>query len=230
MGFRRSLSIAALSLGLSALAACQSSEERAEKYYQAGLEYLEAGDVERALVEFRNVFKLNGGHRDARRIYADVERDRGRLKEAFAQYLQLIEQYPDDLDAARALAEIAAEGGDWDTAGRYAAKGLEIAPDDSGLQAIRIAADYGRGVEDNDLSALIAAAADARALRAELPDDFLLRRVIVDDLLRASDHQEALRELDAALVLVPDDKSLHVPAPVGPRGSRRPRGGRGGAA
>ena len=57
------------------LSACDTAEERAEKHYQAGLALLEEGDVERALVEFRNVFKLNGQHKEARLTYARLERD-----------------------------------------------------------------------------------------------------------------------------------------------------------
>ena len=44
------------------LAACEGSEERAERHFQSGLALLEEGDVERALIEFRNVFDLDGSH------------------------------------------------------------------------------------------------------------------------------------------------------------------------
>ena len=47
------------------VSACDSAKDRAENHYQSGLELLAAGDVDRALVEFRNVFKLDGLHRDA---------------------------------------------------------------------------------------------------------------------------------------------------------------------
>jgi hypothetical protein len=61
------------------LAGCESSEERAEKHFQDGVELLEAGDVDRALVEFRNVFQLDGTHKEARRLYAQAEIDRGNI-------------------------------------------------------------------------------------------------------------------------------------------------------
>ena len=210
MSLRNSLMTLVLTASLAVLAACDSSEERAEKHYQSGLAYLEAGDVARALVEFRNVFKLNGAHKDARRTYAEVERGRGNLREAFSQYLRLAEQYPDDLDAARALAQIAADGSDWETAGRFAAKALELAPGDTGLTAIRIAADYGRAIDGNDVSALLKAAGEARELRRTLPDNMLLRRVVIDDHIRAQDYDDALSALDDALALQPDDRSLRA--------------------
>jgi tetratricopeptide (TPR) repeat protein len=98
MTIRRMIAAVAIAATVGLLAACDSSEQRAEKYYQSGLEYLEKGDVDRALVEFRNVFKLNGRHREARLAYARAEMKRGNLREAYGQYLRLVEQYPDDLE------------------------------------------------------------------------------------------------------------------------------------
>ena len=72
--------LALISAGL--LSFCDTAEERADKHFQSGLELLEEGDVDRALVEFRNVFKLDGQHREARLKYAEAERARGNLREA----------------------------------------------------------------------------------------------------------------------------------------------------
>ncbi|MDI3338668.1 tetratricopeptide repeat protein [Defluviimonas aestuarii] len=210
MGLSKTIAVLTLTAGLTVLAACDSSEERAEKHYQSGLAYLQAGDVDRALVEFRNVFDLNGNHTEARRTYAEVERGRGNLRQAFSQYLRLIEQQPEDMDTARALAEIAAEGNDWETAARFSAKALEKAPGDAELTAIRIAADYGRAIVDNNVSVLIKAAAEARDLRKTIPDNLLLRRVVIDDLMRAQDYQDALEEIDLALEVAPDDRPLRA--------------------
>ena len=78
---RRLLGLA-LFCGLSLLAVCNSSEERAEKHFQTALEHIGNGDVDRAIVEFRNVFKLDGQHREARLTYARLQRDRGASQEA----------------------------------------------------------------------------------------------------------------------------------------------------
>ncbi|WP_347311610.1 tetratricopeptide repeat protein [Defluviimonas sp. SAOS-178_SWC] len=208
MALRKTLTAIALGISLTALSGCDSAEERAEKFYQSGLQYLEAGDIDRALVEFRNVFKLNGQHHDARRAYAEAERGRGNLREAFSQYLRLAEQYPDDIDAQRALAEIAAQGGDWATASRYSAAVLEKSPDELALQAVKLAADYGQATEENDVSGQIAAATGARALHAKLPDNLLLARVIIDDLIRGQNYDDALVELNRAIEVAPTDRAL----------------------
>ena len=54
------------------LSAAKAPRKRPNAYYQSGLTLLAAGDVDRALVEFRNVFKYNGFHKEARKIYADT--------------------------------------------------------------------------------------------------------------------------------------------------------------
>jgi len=94
------------------LIACDSAEERAEKHYQAALEYLEEGDNARASIEFRNVFKLNGKHKEARLAYAAMRYAEGNVTEAYGQYLRLVEQYPDNLEGRRALAQMATLGSD----------------------------------------------------------------------------------------------------------------------
>ena len=80
------------------LSACDSSEERAEKHFQSAMSLLENGDTDRAIVEFRNVFKLNDEHHDARIAFAELHRQRGNFRGSIVQYQRLVEQFPDDLD------------------------------------------------------------------------------------------------------------------------------------
>jgi tetratricopeptide (TPR) repeat protein len=210
MALRKILTTVALTAGLMLLSACDSAKERAEKHYQAGLSYLQSGDVDRALVEFRNVFQLDGSHREARRAYAEAERGRGNLREAFSQYLRLVEQYPDDHEAQRALAAIAADAGDWKTAQRYAAEALKQIPDDTDLEAVKVAADYAVAAEANDAGAIVATSQQARDLLKTAPANLLLHRVVIDDLIRSQHFDTALVAIDEALRLVPEDRALYA--------------------
>ena len=124
------------------LAGCQSSEEKAEGYYQSGMTLLAAGDVDRALVEFRNVFKYNGFHKEARQAYANAQFDRGEVGEAYSQYLRLIEQYPDTVEVRQRLAEIAISRGDWAEVERHGQAALQLGPNLPGVQAIGAALAY----------------------------------------------------------------------------------------
>jgi len=195
---------------VSFLSACDTAEERAERYFQSGMEYLQAGDVDRALVEFRNVFKLNGEHREARLAYADTERSRGNLRDAYSQYLRLIEQYPDDTVGLKALAELSADNGQWDDAEKYANAALKVTPDDLSLQATLLLTQYGRAVEQSDSARIIDIVKKAQGMKAQLPDSLTLYKITIDDLIRSQTLDRALAELDAAIKIAPTEKILYA--------------------
>ena len=202
-----SAAVLALTLWISA---CDTAQERAERHFQTGMGYLQAGDVDRALVEFRNVFKLDGGHRGARIAYAEAERSRGNLSEAYSQYLRLVEQYPDDLDGLKALAELASSNGQWDEADRFIKTALTIAPDDLSLQSLKIFSAYGAAVEANDSALVVANVRAARALMQKAPKDLNIRKVVIDDLIRAQTLTEALKELDAAIEIASTERLFYA--------------------
>ncbi len=210
MTLRRTIAAVAVAASVGFLSACDSSEQRAEKYYQSGLEYLEKGDVDRALVEFRNVFKLNGRHKEARLAYARAEVQRGNLREAYGQYLRLVEQYPDDLEGRRALASIAVQSGNWAEARKNLDAVFAIAPNDPEAMLDKVVMDYGQATEANDADAMVRAAAEARKLRQQHPDRIMLRRIVIDDMLRQHDLAAALKELDETIAMTPDDTTLYA--------------------
>ena len=80
---RSPLLVLALAAGLF-LTACEDDQTRAERYYQSALTLMQEGDVERALIELRNVFLNDGFHREARQLYADTVLDGADSFEAFA--------------------------------------------------------------------------------------------------------------------------------------------------
>lgn len=198
--------IFALSFGF--LAACDTAAERAEKHYQSALSLLEEGDLDRAVVELRNVFKLDGQHRDARKTFAKIQRDRGNIREAIGQYLRLVEQYPDDLDGQRALAELQLSVSNWPESERHVDAALALEPNDLPSQAIRRVIDYGQALEAKDEAAIAAAVKAVSELREKLPDNLPLRQVIIDNYVKKSDFSAALEELDAAIELEPGNKEL----------------------
>lgn len=193
------------------LSFCDTAEERAEGHFRSGLELLEQGDVDRALVEFRNVFKLNGTHREARLRYAEAERARGNIREAYGQYLRLVEQYPDSLPGQRALAELSLEINDWEAARRHAAAAAALAPEDPLVQAVNATIAYRDALTGSgDAAARQAAVIKAQALVAEDPDLMIARRVVIDDLIRNQDWTAALAAIDAALARAPDNRQLYT--------------------
>ncbi|MCB6180108.1 tetratricopeptide repeat protein [Rhodobacter sp. Har01] len=209
LSFRRgAIPVLLLTVAL-ALAGCESSEERAERHFQSGMELLEAGDVDRALVEFRNVFRLNGQHREARLTYARIQRERGEIGEAYSQYLRLVEQYPDDLEGRRALGEIAVLRGDWQEAERHARAAREFAPEDNMVIALNAAVDYRKAFLASDSAATEAAVAAARAVLERDPKNPIARRLSIEAHAKAGEIADALAEIDIALATEPDDRTLH---------------------
>ncbi|MGB3148540.1 MAG: tetratricopeptide repeat protein [Paracoccaceae bacterium] len=192
------------------MAGCDTSVERAERHYKSGLEYLEAGDVDRALVEFRNVFKLNGQHHDARSAYARAERARGNFGESYSQYLRLVEQYPDDLEALTALAEMASDNAQWGEAEKYVTLALAKVPDDVNLKTVKILTDYGQAIENDAADKAAESVDEAQELRKVAPENLRLYKVVIDDLIRAQALTDALEELNRAIKTAPTERIFYA--------------------
>lgn len=187
-----------------ALAGCDSKEERAETHYQRALAYLDAGDEERASVEFRNVFRLNPGHAEARLHYAALLRTEGATADALAQYQKLVEIRPDLAEAHAALAELALEVRDFDTATLHATRAFELDPGDRRARALKATVDFRRGTDRP------AAVAMAEGVLAEEPGNVMARLVLVSDRLQAKDVAGGLAAVEEGLAATPDDEGLHL--------------------
>ncbi|WP_265501110.1 tetratricopeptide repeat protein [Paracoccus beibuensis] len=192
----------ALALGLG-LAACKTSEEQAEEYYQSAVDLAQKGDIDRAMVQLRNVFSEEGTHYEARKMLADLHREQGRTSEAYSQYLRLAEQYPDDLPTRIALARLAVETFQQEEFERHAIRAQEIAPDDPDVQAINLAYRY-LNVE-NDEEARQEVVKAAMSLAETRPDDVLLLNILLDQAARDKDLERSGELIDRLITLEPDN-------------------------
>jgi tetratricopeptide (TPR) repeat protein len=194
------------------LAACESSEERAAKHHKSALELIEKGDLDRALVELRNVFRLDATNVAARRDFARTLRTMGRRDQAFAQYLRLAEQIPNDLEALTALSTLALDAQDWKTLRLYGPRLMTVAPDDPQSFLIDLNLRYLDAVEADDPVRRRAVAAEAQekltAQAAPEPDRLSLYRILVDAAVRDRDTPAALAALDQAITLDPENRVL----------------------
>jgi len=217
----------AASLGL---AGCDSAAERAEKHYQSALTLLAQGDEERAMVELRNVFGLDGFHKEARAAYAGLLLRRGNLAEAYGQYLRLVEQYPDTPDVRRDLGQMALLRGDWAEVERHGREALRLAPQDRVNRALGVALDYRAAVVARDEAGRKAAAEAAAAMLAEAPApaaapatpgaatapvvlpgaEQILRRVLIDQALAGPEPAAAMPLIEAAIAAEPMALEFHM--------------------
>ena len=191
------------------LAACDTAEERAQKHFEKGLSLLTEGDVERAIVEFRNAFKLNELHKGARLAYAQVLEDKGNTQGAYGQYLVLIETYPEDLDGRRALARLASDLNNWEEVERHITVAEDLAPEDPIVQSVRAGLDYRTALRENEPELATLAVKVAEALLQENGDLPAARRVVIDDLVRQQDWNAALAAVDAGLEQS-EDRGLYM--------------------
>ena len=206
----RLLMLSVMVTAVLALSGCKTSEEKAEDYYQSGLTLLADGEEERAMIEFRNVFKYDGFHKLARQTYADTLVRQGKLQEAYSQYLRLIEQYPDTVDVRVTLAELAIDGGDWTEGERHGSAAIALAPDLPAVQAIRLALEFRTAILAKDLAAQGKVAAAARALLVTAPENEIARRIVIGNLTAGPDPLQALAVIDDGLALDPRSLELYM--------------------
>lgn len=204
---KRLLIVALLLLGL---AACDSSEERAEKHFETATELRAEGDIDRAMVELRNALQLNGTHRDALALMAELQQERGNMQGAYRSYRRLVEAYPEDLRGNRELATIAFNANQWDDARRYAEKAEELEPGDPGIAAVLTALTYREAGMDEDDEGMARAAETARGLLEADPADMISRRVVMADLLRRQEYETVLELIDAGLEQNPEARDLYA--------------------
>ena len=203
MPVSRFLFILFLSCGL-VLSGCESEEARVEKHYQRGVELLAAGDADRALIEFRNVLRLDGDYIPAREQYAQVVWKRGDLGEAFTQYQRLVELDPENAADHRNLTELALQLQDFETAQIHSRKAYALAPEDPMTRALKATVDFRLG---NDTASAVAM---AREVVTEAPATVPAHLILIAERLKAEDPAAALALCDAALAAVPDDEGLHL--------------------
>ncbi len=198
----------ALSLIL-ALTACDSSEERAEEHYQNALSLLESGDTPRALIELRNVLKLNTAHLDARRLYADTVLAEGKQSEGLAQYMRLVEQSPEDGEAQLVVARLLMESFAYEDVTAYVTKAVQLMPQNIEAQAIAAAASYQRALQAKDKQSQQQAIQQAQEVLEADPSQFYAAQTVMAGLIEQGLWSQLLDQVKASLELHPDSLPFH---------------------
>ena len=178
------------------LAACDSPEERAEKHFQNAIALIEEGDVDRAMVELRNVFELNASHIEARRTMAELHLENGNERNAYRQLATLAELDPTDLESRVKLAEMAFNFGSWDELDRHGAQAEELAPEDPRVEAIALTRAYRTAATEDQAAERRDLGDQADGMLEEHPDNLLLRNVAMDNAIREQNFSRALAEID----------------------------------
>jgi tetratricopeptide (TPR) repeat protein len=122
------------------LAACGGAEKRTARHMQKGQQYLAAGNVEKARVEFRNALQITPNDSAVRYENGLVAARIGNLREAGEFYQAAIDADPDNVAARAALGRLFLYGGQPDRALDTIGPSIEKHPDDPGLLTVRASA------------------------------------------------------------------------------------------
>ena len=204
------LRVCLVCLSFTVLSACKTNDEKADAFYQSGLTLYEAGDLDRAAIEFLNVFQHDGFHQDARRKLADIRLQQGQVGEAYSQYLRLIEQYPDTPEVRIILASIAIDNNSWEEVRRHGTAAITLAPGNVQAQSISNALAYRDATQSEDAVLMAQGAQKARELLDADPEDEVSRRIVVDALLRSEEPMKAMPEIEQALARDPESYPYHT--------------------
>ena len=103
----RLCSVAPLGLVVAVLlCGCSGKEERIDSHLKKGADFLAHSDVEKALLEVRNVLQMDPKRAQAYYLAGEIEESRDELRKAFGDFSKVLEIKPDFYDAKAGLARL----------------------------------------------------------------------------------------------------------------------------
>jgi tetratricopeptide (TPR) repeat protein len=183
------------------LAGCGGSHSRFQSYMARGRQYLEAGNLEKASVEFRNALQIEPRSDEALYLNGRVAERRGNIHEAVDYYQSAVDVDPNDAKARASLAKIFVLGGVTQRALEVISPGLLEHPDDPDLLAARAAARH-------QLKDDVEARRDAERAVQLAPANENAISVLAALALRAGDSDRAINLVQAAVTRAPDSIDL----------------------
>jgi tetratricopeptide (TPR) repeat protein len=123
-----------------ALSGCGGARARYTSHLQRGKEFLAAGNLKKASVEFRNAIQIQPKDPEALQLEGQVAQQRGNVREAVGLYQAAIDTNPGYEPARASLGKLLIFGGAAQRALDTVAPGLIAHPDSADLLAVRAAA------------------------------------------------------------------------------------------
>ncbi|MBE3638049.1 tetratricopeptide repeat protein [Mangrovicoccus algicola] len=192
------------------LAACEDSEQKAQRKFETAQELIAAGDLKRADVEMRGIFDLTPNFLEARLAYANLRKQMGDSKDAYGQFLLAAEQHPRDFEARMQAAEMAATLVDFDRMHDNLLVAAELQPDNPRVEALELLEELQTARRDRDTPAIESVRDRARALLDDNPELVHGRNVLIDAYAALNDPYATLEVLDEAIERFPEDKRYYT--------------------
>ena len=199
----RGLKLLLAASALAFAAACSSPEERVERFSAEGMEYLEAGEIGKANIQFRKALQINEEHVPSLKGLARIAEDRQDFQAMFSVLQRIIRLDPTQLDARVDLGKIYLLGDDETAALEEAETVLEADGDNNDALALKAAVQLRLGDTEGAVEL-------ARRVVERQPDHAEAVTVLVTERAAAQDMEAALAELDKALAVNDDIAVLQL--------------------
>lgn len=180
---------------------CGGAQARYESHVQRGKQYLAAGNLDKAGVEFRNAVQIQPKAPEALYLDGRVAEQQGNVREAAALYQATIDQAPGYFQARASLGKLWVFSGAAQRALDTIAPGLAAHPDDADLLAVRAAA---RHQQKDD----VAARADAERAVKVAPTNENAIAVLAALYTAAKDYPQAIALVQGAVGKSPQSVEL----------------------
>ncbi len=194
--------LAAVLAATLALAACDTAAERIARHLEKGLELVEAGELGKALLEFRSALQIDIDTLPAHLEMARIYEAQGDGRRAFGHYRKVTELDPENVEAQVKVASFLLVGGDAEGAERAVEAALAVEPENS--EAIAVSAAIALRADRRDEAAALA----AEALAGD-PDNRVALATQIGIAASEGRTQEAVALADAALERRPEDRAIH---------------------
>ncbi len=201
--FHRPVLLLTVAVSLLALSACGGAEARRAKHLEKGKSYLDAGNFEKARVEFQNALQIAPLDPEARFENGVVDEKLAKIREAAQFYQGTLDVSPGHLGATRRLARLFLLSGNVDRAVELIGPALKQHPDDAELLTIRAAVE----VQKKDLAAAVADGQRAVQLDPHNEDAYgtLAGTYVAQEL-----PEKALAMLERGIGQIPDTVDLRL--------------------
>lgn len=133
-----------------AVAACEDSGPTAAEFYESGVAFREAGDLDKALVEFKNALQREPENPDISWTIGQIEEEQGDVSTAFRYYLRSADPTLGHLKSQVRVTELLLASGMLGEAASRANLALGLSPNNPDLLGLRAAVHQMRG--DLDLA------------------------------------------------------------------------------
>lgn len=185
------------------IAACESKQDKAQRFADSGVQYMEEGDYDSANLQFNTALFNDGQNLTALRGSAKIATDRKKFTRQARMLLRILEIVPDDIEANNQYARLSLLANEVERAKEHANRVLEQDPENVEALTTLAAALVLEDKAEASMEVL------QRALAAD-PGNAEVYNLLAARSIREGDFDKAIATLDEGIAKVDDPETLLV--------------------